>query len=129
MDTSCNKLQLIHYTDDTTAFISGNCSDELLSNNQMESMHVWLQINKLTLIISKSSYTIHRYYNLSPNICKTIQTQFLNETINITFVGITNEEKLKYKIHINKARRPRIRSSFVSVTEKNEKKKKIFFFA
>ena len=103
MYTSCNKLQLIHYADDTTAFISGNCIDELSNvvNSQLESMYVWLQSNRLTLNISKSSYMIHGYYSFSPSTSITIQNQLLNKTINAKFLGITIDEKLKFEIHIN----------------------------
>ena len=102
MYTSCNKLQLIHCADDTTAFISGNYIDDLSNviNSQLESMYVWLQSNRLTLNASKTSCMIHGYYDSSPNT-STIPNRFIIKTINAKILGITIDEKNKFEIHMN----------------------------
>ena len=51
---SCPNLNLVHYADDTTAFISGS-DPYILVNFDLQSIHKWLQCNRLTLDVKKVS--------------------------------------------------------------------------
>ena len=53
---SSEYLQVIDYADDTTAFISGPDTDDIILtiNNELDSLYIWLQSNRLTPNSSKS---------------------------------------------------------------------------
>ena len=51
----CPNLQLIHYTDDTIAYVSGA---GLENNDELELVQKWLQSNRLSLYINKTSHMI-----------------------------------------------------------------------
>ena len=102
MYNACKNLQLIHYADDTTAFVSGSDSNELMNiiNFDLESLSRWLQCNRLTLNISKSLYMIHGNFDrsFSYNIC--IRNESLKLVNNAKFLGIIIDDKLKFENHV-----------------------------
>ena len=51
-------LNLIHYADETTAFLTGNHITLTLIhiNEDLQHIHGWLQVNRLTFNIDKSSF-------------------------------------------------------------------------
>ena len=55
-----NKLFLLLFADDSNAFITGKNVDQLIDtmNSELSKLHIWLNINKLSLNIDKTHYII-----------------------------------------------------------------------
>ena len=93
------------FADDTNVFVHGDNIDELIiaSRNIMISLSTWFLANKLTLNTDKSSFTIFKSPRKSIDIPPSIS--FLNQKIDrvshIKFLGITLDESLSFKHHIN----------------------------
>ena len=67
MHRCCNKLNFIHFADDSTAFIRSTLGPQQLSdliNVELEKIRVWLACNRLSLNIDKTSYIIFNRKNL-----------------------------------------------------------------
>ena len=67
MYKACRSLDLIHYADDTTALLTGDDIALTLSriNYDLQHIHCWLQVNRLTLNINKSSFMVIQYEMVS----------------------------------------------------------------
>ena len=102
MYMSCKNLKFIHYADDTTAFISGpNHSDVIaIINEDLDRLYIWLQSNRLTLNANKSSFMIHGHFNELNSINISIRNERLTQTSTAKFLGITIDEKLNFREHI-----------------------------
>ena len=93
------------FADDTNVFVHGDNIDELINacRNIMISLSSWFLTNKLTLNADKSSFTIFKSPRKSINLPNSIS--FLNHKINrvsyIKFLGVTLDENLSFKQHIN----------------------------
>ena len=105
---SSNTLKYILYADDTAVFTKGNNINALIMNINKELVKVsnWLASNKLTLNTSKTHFIIfHRYkkfmYPLSPVI---INNEMLCETTETKFLGVTVEQHLHWRPHIESAK-------------------------
>ena len=102
MYMSSKYLQFIHYEDDTTAFISGPDSNDIILtiNNELDNLYIWLQSNRLTLNANKSSFMIHgNFQNLNTPIF--VRNQRILETTSAKFLGITIDDKLNFHHHIS----------------------------
>ena len=99
MFKSCPKLELIHYADDTTAFVRGNnlLGLEELVNEELSSINIWLQCNTLTLNIEKSSYMIFSHNETFLNI--NINNIILQKVQKTKFLGIVFDCNLSFKFH------------------------------
>ena len=102
MFKSCPGLEVIHYADDTPAFIRGQNFSELeyVINQELCKISTWLKCNRLTLNIQKSSYMVFGNYNVSLDI--SINSIKLNSVQNIKFLGVIFDEKLNFKLHYEK---------------------------
>ena len=102
MFQSCPSLLMTHYADDTTAFACGNNIYELslVINRELESLNVWLQSNRLTLNIKKSSYMILGCFsNASLTGIIKISDQVLERVRTAKFLGIQLDDKLTFENH------------------------------
>ena len=116
--TASNKFDMILYADDTN-LISPLCSfNSSLSCNKSEMEHMsqqintelrniqeWLNINKLSLNVSKTKYMIfHHYQRNITNIIPTLQINFepIERVMEFNFLGLTIDEHLSWKPHIQK---------------------------
>ena len=116
--TASNKFDMILYADDTN-LISPLCSFNLsLSCNKSEVEHMsqqintelrniqeWLNINKLSLNVSKTKYMIfHHYQRNITNIIPTLKINFepIERVMEFNFLGLTIDEHLSWKPHIQK---------------------------
>ena len=96
---SCPNLNLVHYADDTTAFISGSDPYILVNslNVDLQSIHKWLQCNRLTLNVKKSAYMIFGNNNFVPNL--KIGNETVSKVDEAKFLGIIIDSKLTFKHH------------------------------
>ena len=106
MYKACRSLDLIHYADDTTAFLTGDDIALTLSriNDDLQRIHCWLQVNRLTLNIKKSSFMVigPRFAQNCPLICNgciKIDEQYLTKVSEAKFLGITIDDALTFKQH------------------------------
>ena len=102
MFRACPNLDVIHYADDTTAFVRGKNLIELqrVINLNLEYIDTWLMCNRLTLNIQKSSYMIFGRNSESLNI--SIRNISLNSVETIKFLGVIFDKHLNFKLHYEK---------------------------
>ena len=78
---------------------------KLTMNNELKKLNIWLSENKLTINIDKSSYIlIHDKFNDNKyinNFVLHINGNIINRVRYYKFLGITIDEKLNWKKHIN----------------------------
>ena len=74
-------------------------------NNELNKLNIWLSENKLTINIAKSSYIlIHDKFNDNKyinNFVLHINGNIINRVQYYKFLGITIDEKLNWKKHID----------------------------
>ena len=99
MERACPKLELLHYADDTTAFIQGKDFDELqtIINDELQSVQKWLECNRLTLNIQKSSYMIFGSSEMGVNL--SVNGINLEKVDRIKFLGVHFDNMLTFKYH------------------------------
>ena len=104
MFSSCPNMQLIHYADDTTAFCSAKTTGELITtvNSNLKLLNLWLQSNRLSLNVQKSSYMIFGNHDLPPGYDFVINSQPLTRSETAKFLGIQIDSKLNFKCQTEK---------------------------
>ena len=74
-------------------------------NLELHKISEWMRVNKLSLNISKTKYMIFRYSQRSPNTIPKLHLKIENTTIekvqSFNFLGLTVNENLSWKDHIN----------------------------
>jgi len=96
-------LNFIHFADDTTVSLSGECINSLttLMNRELEKIVMWLHANRLSLNVNKTSYMLftdiarlHR----PPVIVACDSIEYVDE---VNFLGLTIDTNLNFKCHVN----------------------------
>ena len=99
----CTNLNMVHFADDSTAFAMGSDLQRLTLNinTQLENIYTWLCANKLSLNISKSSFSI--YTNKRVDTLPIIKISNLPITYvnNVKFLGIHIDNNLNFAKHIS----------------------------
>ena len=95
-------LKYILFADDTNLFCSGPNLKDLcdIVNTELNIISNWLNINKLTINISKTFYLIftrRKLENISISLCN----QQLKRKNSIKFLGVIVDDKLCWREHIN----------------------------
>jgi len=103
---SCSSLNLIHYADDTTAFVVGDDVQAVtnLVNNDSALIQQWLQVFRLTLNTNKTSFMLigSPRNDINHVILKQsirISNNCLTRVYNANFLGITIDDQLNFKRH------------------------------
>ena len=106
MYRSSNVLKLLHYADDTTAFfeLDNFGSSVGLLNSALGDLYEWLNANRLTLNISKTSYMIHGNIGSLPPPDIRIANELIGRTSQANFLGVIIDDQLKFDDHVNKLR-------------------------
>ena len=98
-------LNFILFADDTNAYFTGNCLDEVFATINVEIVKLteWLNANKLSLNISKTNYMLFG----SKSICKpnvpfhlTINNVKIERITNVKFLGVLIDDNLSWKNHV-----------------------------
>ena len=108
-DISCctDKFEFILYADDTTLYatitIRSNNTESL--NIEIDKVNLWLAINKLSLNVSKTKYML--FHALNKDLTQCIPNLIINGNIiervsNFNFLGISFNENMSWKTHLNK---------------------------
>ena len=100
-------FEFIIYADDTTLMTSlatanGDTTSEKF-NNELYKLDEWLKLNKLSLNVSKTKFIIYHSPNkhvISPSI--KINNTAIERVSNFNFLGITLDEHLSWKHHVDK---------------------------
>ena len=116
--TASNKFDMILYADDTNLIIQLCSFNSSLPCNKSEVEHMsqqintelrniqeWLNINKLSLSASKTKYMIFNHYQRNiTNIIPTlkINSESIERVTEFNFLGLTIDEHLSWKPHIQK---------------------------
>ena len=103
---SCPAAKLVIFADDTSVFLSNKKFDQLLieAESTLKQLMKWFEANRLTLNTSKSNFIIFRtsqrkINNLPEKI--NINGKDVYRTDKIKYLGITIDEHLTWKPHIN----------------------------
>ena len=101
---SISKGELHLYADDTTAFVIGNSTDEVVVelNLLFEEIHTWCQLNKLTLHTGKTEVMILQKNAfvgpLPPIKCGGNLIEYSNKT---KVLGVLLDHRLSWREHVN----------------------------
>ena len=102
MHRSSDPMRFVHFADDTTVFASDNDTNNVHAsvNRELVGVYHWLKTNKLSLNVSKTFYMIisNQKNALDIKIRETILTKFST----VKFLGVTLDENLTIKDHVNK---------------------------
>lgn len=104
---STNILKTISYADDTTLFIALNSKDFQLQNdminNELKLVSEWLDLNKLSLNVSKTKFMIFHCQNNNIPLPKLqIKEEQIENVSHFNLLGIELDTNHKWKIHTNK---------------------------
>ena len=97
------KSKTILFADDMTLYLIGRSPEQLITtaNQELQQLHQWCVCNRLTINTDKTYYMFFTnkktYYlpELELNNCKIAKTNHLK------FLGVTFDDKMTFKLHIN----------------------------
>ena len=106
-----NIFDVISYADDTTLVSSigqlelrhpnGNLCD--IINTELGKVNDWLRVNKLSLNVGKTKFMIfHKKGKKIIDLSLSINGVTLERVVSFTFLGLTIDENISWKVHINK---------------------------
>ncbi len=104
-------FDFVLYADDTSLnttleIVIRESSAESLQNRinaEIENVNIWLKVNKLSLNIQKTKYMIFHMHNKKiPNFQIKIEDTIIERVSDFNFLGITINEHLSWKSHIDK---------------------------
>ncbi len=104
-------FDFIIYADDTTLSTTieivikerNNINIELKINMELVGINEWLKTNKLSININKSKYMIfHTFRKKVNNVKIKMNNTTINRVNEFNFLGLTIDENLTWKNHINK---------------------------
>lgn len=103
MYRSAPDVQFVHYADDTTVFDSGNdiCILTGEINRNLQHVDRWLQCNRLSLNVTKTSYIIFSNRAVPENVSVQIRNSPVAQVNEMKFLGVTIDSNLKFKAHVN----------------------------
>ena len=102
MHISSDQLRYVHFADDTTVFASDSDINNVHASENRELVGVdnWLKTNRLSLNVSKTSCMIISNQNNAFDI--QILETILKKVSTVKFLGVTLDENLTYRDHVNK---------------------------
>ena len=103
MYQKCSLLRCILYADDTKIFCSGEDILELCNRvtNELEKLHTWLIINKLSLNIGKTNFMIFTGMNIKEDVRLKIDGVNIERVYHTKFLGVEIDCKLRWREHVN----------------------------
>ena len=93
----------VHFADDSTVYARGECLESLVGrvNDELARVDIWLCSNRLSLNVTKSSFTVYtnRRVGFSPVI--KIRDRALLQVNCVKFLGVHIDDKLNFSHHID----------------------------
>jgi hypothetical protein len=98
MQACSRELKFIHFADDTTAIAERDSLHELygVANRECASMDRWLQCNRLSLNVNKSSFMLISNKNKDSDETISIRNIPLTLTENTKFLGVLIDDRLAF---------------------------------
>ena len=97
-------LKFFLFADDTNIYFE---SDDLMKlenavNKELNKLHLWLNVNRLSLNVSKTNFIIFHSYNkpLKQHITLKMNKKAIMEKDNIKYLGLIIDSHLNWKKHI-----------------------------
>lgn len=116
-----NILKLILFADDTNIFCSEGDLHQLVEtvNNEMAKLHVWFNINKLSLNLGKTKYMLFGKKSCNRNISIKVNGEIIERVRENKVLGVIFDDMLNWKPHIRHLKSKLARS--VSILWKAQK--------
>lgn len=103
-----NFFKSVLFADDSIMYVSGDCINEIINvaNGELLNIQNWISSNKLTINKDKSHYVIfNRSKVFPPNLCNLqYNNHLMKREYKTKFLGITIDQKLTWKTHIQNTR-------------------------
>ena len=98
-----NKIEFLLYADDTAIFFESDCSNNMQSLIDRESMVIcqWLAANKLSLNTEKTVYQVYKNTNEEVNLSIKLDDTIIKEQSKIKYLGVFIDKNLNWSHHIN----------------------------
>ena len=97
MCKSSNKLEFIHFADDTTVFMSGDDLEcfRMDISVELSKVYEWLKCNRLSLNVEKTSFMLFTHYTIVDiPISVSIGGNRIERTECVKFLGIFIDDRL-----------------------------------
>ena len=97
-------VQFILFADDTNVFYSDHDINILCTtmSNELDNLHAWFTVNKLSLNISKTNYILFgRRRCIADNVSITMGKSPISRVKVTKFLGVNIDENLTWKDHIS----------------------------
>ena len=102
-------MRFVHFADDTTVFASDSDINGVHAsvNRELVGVDNWLKSNRLSLNVSKTSYiqqflpTRKKISNQKNALDIKIRETILTKVSTVKFLGVTLDENLTFKNHVN----------------------------
>lgn len=98
----CPSPQYFLFADDTALLYTAETPDQLQTtiNNSLPKVATWLNCNRLTLNVKKSTYQLFSITSFLPDINIHINNNKINRSTSAKYLGVTIDEGLKWDNHI-----------------------------
>jgi hypothetical protein len=103
MHKSSNIIDFVHYADDTTLFHGGKDAHQVVNelNRELCNVKQWLDTNRLSLNISKSSLMLICNRHRPDDLIVKIGNSNLDIVSSTKFLGINIDHNLKFEIYVD----------------------------
>jgi len=101
---TAKKAKLVLYADNTSLIITGTNYTEFVAklNKVLLDVHEWFRDNLLFLNLNKTTYLQFLTKNSQKlDLNNTLMNNQITNSTNTKFLGLTTEETLSWKVHIN----------------------------
>ena len=98
------KLKFYLFADDTNIYLESDDPTKLekIMNKELEKLHEWLCINRLSLNITKTNFVIFHSINKPKKpITILINKEAIDEVKHIKYLGVLTDSQLTFKYHID----------------------------
>ena len=103
----CNVSEIVKFilfAEDTNVFYSDHDINNSCTtmSNELDKLHAWITVNKLSLNISKTNHTLFGRRRCIPDAVSITMDKSLISRVKVTkFLGVNIDEKLTWKDHIS----------------------------
>ena len=98
------KMKFFLFVDDTNIYFEADdmLKVEKVVNNELKKLYLWLNVNRLSLNVSKTNYIIFHPYNkpLKKHITIKMNKKAIIEKYHIKYLGVIIDSHLNWKQHI-----------------------------
>ena len=102
MSSASRNVRYVHFADDTTLFIVGDDPNDMARtlNAELHQLDLWLQCNRLSLNLDKTSFMLFSNKNKLLNVPITMRNINIVQVYDTMFLGVILDDRLSFKKHI-----------------------------